>query len=94
MGTPLSEGGEFNNLNFGIENFPLNEEFIIESGDFNRTFMLENILVVLDGFILVRWCKVLLSTIRWVGWEIVLNKGEWIGDVFVVEFYVEEFIII
>jgi hypothetical protein len=54
VGTPLSEGGEFNNLNFVMENFLLIGEFIIKRGDFNRTFLLENVLVVLDGFILVR----------------------------------------
>ena len=90
----MSGRSEFNNLNFVIKNFPLDREFIIESFDFNRTFLLENVLVVLDGFIFVKGSKVLLGTIMWIGRKVVFYQNEWIGDVFVMELYMEEFFII
>ncbi len=90
----MTEGGEFNNLNFVVENFPFNGIFIIEGLNFNRTFLLKNVLIKLDGFILVKRNKVLLKTIMWVGWVIVFYQCEWISDIFVVELYMEEFFII
>ena len=69
-------------------------KFIIKGGDNNRTFLLKNVLIILKGFILVRRCKVQLSTIIRVGWVVVFNKGEWVGNVPVMELYVEEFMII
>jgi hypothetical protein len=90
----LSERDEFNNLNFVIENFRFNGIFIIEGLNFNKTFLLKNVLIKLDGFILVKRNKVLLKTIMWVGWVIVFYQCEWVGDIFVVELYMEEFFII
>jgi hypothetical protein len=86
--------GKFNNLNFVIENFPLDGVFIIESSNLNRTFLLKNVLIILNGFILIRGSKVLLGTIMWVGWIVVFYQCKWIGDIFVVELYMEKFFII
>jgi hypothetical protein len=61
------EGSEFNNLYFMIEKFSFNRELIMDRLDNNRTFLLKNVLIELDGFILVRGSKMLLEAIMWVG---------------------------
>ena len=63
----MTKGGEFNKLNFVVENFPFNGIFIIEGFYFNKTFLLKNVLIILDGFILIKESKVLLDTNMWVG---------------------------
>ena len=63
-----------------VENFTRGE-FIKKGVDNNRTFLLKNVLIILDGFILVRGGEVLLGTIIWVGWIIRFNKGEKVGNV-------------
>jgi hypothetical protein len=77
-----------------VEHSPFNGEFIIEGGNNSRTFLLEDVLIILDGFILIKGCEVLLSTVRWIGWVVIFNKCEWIGNVPVMELYVKEFMII
>ena len=76
-----------------VENSTI-REFIIEGGDFNKSFVLKDILIVMEGFLWVKRCKMQLGTIFWVCWIIIFNKGEWVGDVPVVELNVEKFMII
>ena len=51
-------------------------------------------LIILDSFILVRGSKVLLGTIMWIGGKVVFYQCHWVGDVFLMELYMKNFLII
>jgi hypothetical protein len=66
-----------------VENFTRGE-FIKKGVDNSRTFLLKNVLIILDGLVAGGGGgggEVLLGTIIWVGWIIRFNKGEKVGNV-------------
>jgi hypothetical protein len=56
-----------------IEKF-LIMKLVIDAFNNNRTFLLENVLIRLNGFVLVIGEKMLLGTISWMGREIIFYQ--------------------